>query len=129
MMNPIELKMRRRVVAAFIKADPVQIILVRNGVSVKSAAGGYVKSPSTTLLSQQARIIPNKRRYNNGLVNSEAGDIPHTDYLLLGVHTLDAEANDTFIWRGSYYQITGIDMARAESFLASIDILGAENRG
>lgn len=127
-MNRVELIMRRRNVLAFIKADPVFIEFSRNGEPIKSAAGGWIKSPATVLPSQRARIVQNKRRYNNGIVNSEAGDIPHTDYLLLGMHTLNIKEEDEFVWLGEHYKVTGIHEARTESTLASIDLLGEENR-
>lgn len=129
-MNLVELVMRRRNVLEFIKADPIDLVLSRKAPPVRSAAGGWVQSPDAVveLASQLARIVQNKRRYNNGIVNSEAGDIPHTDYLLIGKHSLDVEVNDTFIWLGEHYQVTGIHKARTESFLCSIDLLGAENR-
>lgn len=127
-MNKIELLMRRRNVLAFIKADPVQIEFSRSAAPTTSAAGGRIKgAPPTTLPPQQARIVQNKRRFNNGIVNSEAGDIPHTDYLLIGKHTLDINEEDTFLWLGTHYHVTGIHLNRTESLLASIDMLGPGN--
>lgn len=127
-MNPLEMMMRRRNVAAFIKADPVLITISRAGEPEKSLAGGWVKTPPTTLPPQQARIVLNKRRFNNGLINSEAGDIPHTDFLIIGKHTLNLEEEDTFLWQGRNYHVTGIHKLRTESMLASIDLLGKQNR-
>lgn len=127
-MNPMEMMMRRRNVAAFIKADPVFITVSRAGEPVKSPAGGWVQASSAALLPQRARIVLNKRRFNNGIVNSEAGDIPHTDYLLIGKHTLNLKEEDSFLWQGQHYKVTGIHHLRTESVLASIDILGAGNR-
>lgn len=127
-MNKVELLVRRRLVLEFIKADPVYIEFSRNGEPEKTLAGGYKPTAPAVLPRQQARIVMNKRRYNNGIVNSEAGDIPHTDYLLLGVHTLDVEKEDSFIWLGEHYKVTGIHVARTESTLCSIDLLGGENR-
>ena len=127
-MNKVELLARRKLVLEFIKADPVRIELTRNGAPTKTAAGGRVPTPSITLPPQRARIIMNKRRYDNGVVNSEAGDIPHTDYLLLGVHTLNVEVEDSFTWMGEHYKVTGIHEARIESKLCSIDLLGEKNR-
>lgn len=127
-MNPLEMMMRRRNVAAFIKADPVFIIVSRAGAPEKSPAGGWVPTASSALPQQQARIVLNKRRFNNGIVNSEAGDIPHTDYLLIGNHDLNLEEEDSFLWQGRHYKVTGIHHLRTESLLASIDLLGKENR-
>lgn len=128
-MNHTELVMRRRNVLAFIQADPVQVAFTRDSPPTKSAAGGFLQGTPTTLPLQQARIVQNKRRYNNGLVNSEAGDIPHTDYLLIGMHTLDVQVGDRFTWLGEHYAITGIHEARTESHLCSIDLFGKPNHG
>lgn len=128
-MNHAELIMRRRNVLAFIQADPVMIELVRAGTPIKTGAGGFVPSAPTTLSPQQARIVQNKRRYNNGIVNAEAGDIPHTDYLLIMTYNKDVEKDDQFIWLGEHYQVTGIHEQRQESILCSIDYFGKPNRG
>lgn len=127
-MNRTEMLMRRKVVKAFIKADPVSIEISRKGEREKTEAGGWVMGDATTLLPQQARIVLNKRRFNNGIVNTEAGDIPHTDYLLIAVHTTDLVEEDEFLWQGRAYHVTGIHHLRTESVLASIDLLGKENR-
>lgn len=126
-MNRTELIMRRKNVWAFIQADPIVLVLTRNGDPVKTAAGGLVKTAPETLPPQTARIVLNKRRYNPGVVNSEAGDIPHTDYLLIGMHTLDIETEDSFEYRGEFYKVIGIHNQRTESVLASIDFLGPKN--
>lgn len=127
-MNKIELMMRRKAVAAFIKADPVFISVTREGLPVQSAAGGYTPGTPETISPQQARIVQNRRRFNNGIVNSEAGDIPHTDYLLLAEFNKDFKVEDTFVWQDELYKITGWHKARTESLLYSIDLLGAPNR-
>jgi hypothetical protein len=128
-MNPTELLMRRRNVKAFIDADPISLELTRLPERTKSPAGGYTLSaPAAIIPPQVARIVLNKRRYNNGIVNAEAGEIPHTDYLLIGMHTLNVEVDDTFTWLGENYTITGKYKARQESTLCSIDLLGPDNR-
>lgn len=127
-MNQTELIMRRRNVLAFIQADPVSIAITRDGEPVKTAAGGFVQSPGETLAPQQGRIVQNKRRYNNGLVNSEAGDIPHTDYLLIMTYDKDVAVDDRFTWLDEHYVVTGIHAQRQESILCSIDFFGKANR-
>jgi len=127
-MNHTELVMRRRNVREFIMSDPVEIIISRKGPSTQTAAGGVIPGASMPLPPQTARIVLNKRRFNNGIVNSEAGDIPHTDYLLVGMHTLDIQDEDTFLWMGNHYKVTGKYDNRRESTLCSIDILGERNR-
>ncbi len=128
-MNAIELMMRRRNVLEFIKADPITLVLTRKAAPAKTAAGGYTRDTPEPITAQRARIVQNRRRYNPGIVNAEAGDIPHTDYLLLGMHTLDVEVNDEFKWIDENYRVTGIHKARTESTLCSIEMLGPDNRG
>lgn len=121
--------MRRLNVREFIKADPVKLVLSRKSDPVKTAAGGFVSGEALPPLDPQTfRIVQNKRRYTAGIVNSEMGDIPHTDYLLIGGHRSDAQVDDTFMWRGENYRITGVHEQRTESFLASIDLLGPGNQ-
>lgn len=127
-MNHAELIIRRRNVLAFIKADPVSIELKRPSAPTKTEAGGFVTSAPTTLPSQQGRIVQNKRRFNPGLVNSEAGYIPDTDYLLIMTYDKDVQKNDEFIWRGDYYKVDGLFGLRTESILATLEFIGPENR-
>lgn len=128
-MNRTELLMRRRNVDAFEKADPIELVVHRLPDPVKTAAGGFEpQGPAAMLEPQSARIVHNTRRYKNGLVNTEAGDIPDTDYLLIGSHTLNVEANDEFQWRGDWYKITGVHPWRFESKLCSLQFSGPENR-
>lgn len=127
-MNPVELLMRRRNVQAFIKADPMQLVVTRKAEPTKTDSGGYIPGTPETLTAQEARIVHNTRRYKNGLVNTEPGDIPDTDYLLIGVHTIDVKVDDEFEWLGQGYKITGIHPWRTESTLCSIQFSGPENR-
>lgn len=126
-MNSTELLMRRRNVHAFVDADSIDLVVNRPAPPTQSAAGGWLKSAPTSLPPQQARIVLNKRRYTNGLVNSEAGEIPHTDYLLIADHDKDFQVDDSFLYLGINYKITGIYTARVESILASIDLLGPDD--
>lgn len=126
-MNHAELVMRRRNVQAFIDADPVKIVITRPGEAELTGTGGTIRGESTILREQKARIVQAKRRYDNGLINSEAGYIPHTDYLLIANHRMDIAKDDTFSWRGDIWSVTGVHPTRTESFLCSIDFLGEPN--
>lgn len=127
-MNKTELAMRRRNVRAFIQADPVELILSRPGVVIKSAVGGTTRSAPEDLPSQQFRIVQNVRRYTDGLVNAEAGDIPRTKYLMIGEHTRDVEEDDHFWWLDEHYKVTGIFGPRQESLLIALEYYGKRNR-
>lgn len=129
-MDRTELLMRRRSVSAFIKADPVKIRIQRDLPPVKNPdTGGYIQQASVPPLPPQtARIVQNVRRYTDGIVNAEAGDIPNSAYRLVGPHTMNIEVNDEFTWLGENYKVTGIHQARQESVFAAIDLLGPDNR-
>ena len=128
-MNTTEMIFRRRNVKAFIDADPISLVVTRQSSPVKNLeTGGYINSVPSALPSQVARIVQNRRRYTPGIQNVEAGDIPHTDYLLVGGHSLDLQKDDTFTWAGDVYRIVGIHKARTESVLAAIELLGEPNR-
>jgi hypothetical protein len=131
MVSGVELIMRRRSVYAFIDADKMDIVLSRNLPPIKNpGTGGYIKNPDSpsVLEPQGMRIVQNVRRYTDGIVNSEAGDIPDTEYRLIARHDADIEVNDEFVWLGEHYKITGIHTARTESVFAAIDLKGEENR-
>ncbi|AVR56914.1 hypothetical protein PBI_TRISCUIT_41 [Microbacterium phage Triscuit] len=131
MVSRVELIMRRRSVYAFIDADRMEIALTRHLPPVKNqGTGGYVRNPDdpSVLDPQGMRIVQNVRRFTDGVVNSEAGDIPNTEYRLIARHDADIEVNDEFKWRGENYKVTGIHGAREESILAAIDMLGEDNR-
>lgn len=126
-MNPIEMVMRRRVFRAFVKADPVSVAFVRLGPPVKQPSGGTRPGEPISLAPQEGRIVQSKRRYDPGLVNSEAGEIPDTEYLLLGYHDMDVQVTDRFIWRNQHYKVLGVHPTRVESTLCAIEFDGEAN--
>lgn len=120
--------MRRRNVRAFIKADAAEFIIHRHEAPTKSLAGGMVAGAILDLPPQEGRLVLNKRRFNAGLVNSEAGEIPHTDYLLIMEYNKDVAQDDEFEYNGNYFTVTGIFGNRVESFLCSVEFRGPKNR-
>lgn len=127
-MNPVELVMRRRNVAAFINADPVDVVLTRRSAPIRTPAGGLVSAPDPVPLApQRVRIVQNIRRFNPGLANTEAGTIGDYDFLVIGLHTLDIAENDTFQLDGKWWIVTGIHPTRIESILAMIRFRGEGN--
>lgn len=129
MMDRMELLMRRRSADAFQKADPASVQFTRKAAPTKTAAGGYAAASSPDVIPPQTvRIVHNTRRYKPGLVNAEAGDIPQTEYLLLGPHNLNVQVDDEFLWRGENYKVVGIHPWRTETTLCMIEFNGPENR-
>lgn len=125
-MNPVELKMRRRVVHAFIHADPVHVILVRATKTVKTPSGGWTTVKQPPLAPQLGRIVPAKRRYGFTGVNTEAGSIPLWPYNLLGLSDMDIQSGDTFVHSGDTYEVKSIEPDREERTVASIDFYGGQ---
>jgi len=126
-MDRIELIMRRRVVGAFIDADPVFITVTRDLPPTRTAAGGLTSTPGPPLPVQKARIVQNIRRLSPGLVNTEAGEIPDDTFLLIGRHSLDIQVDDTFLWRGLKYRVDRVHPFRFESTLCVLDFDGGPN--
>jgi hypothetical protein len=128
----VELIARRRLVQAFIDADFAMVTFSRAGAITKTAAGGKVRGPDTVIDEQKVAIVPAKRRYDPGVINSEAGSIMGTEYLLLGNYRLDVQENDEFLWLGLTYRIETIHPTRRaggepESILCAIVLKGVEN--
>ena len=129
----VELIARRRVVDAFIKADSVSISLYRPGEKVQTPSGGYTRQEPFILDPQEMAIIPSKRRYDKGIINSEAGSIIKSEYLLLCRHTANVKENDSFVWLGENYEVREIHPTRSgasddvESILCAIELRGADN--
>ena len=126
-LSRVELVVRRRLVRAFIEANSVSIQFTRRQERVRTEAGGWTTTLSDPRQSQVATIIPSKRRFDNGLVNAEAGQLPRSEYLLMGLYNLDVEVDDTFTWDGAQYKITGILPNREERTLCSMNYEGPPN--
>lgn len=122
-MNPIELLMRRRNVAAFIDADPVDVVLSR-ATRVRTPAGGWVEGSRTPLSSQRARIVDSVRRFANTQVNTEAGNIPTTAKVLIGLYNMDIEVGDDFTWNDAQWEVTAVKDTREERTVAAVDYYG-----
>ena len=96
--------MSRRQVDAEIKADPVDIILMRK-TKVADGAGGWKWSDEAPLRPQQVTIVPAKRRLSDMLVNTELGDVVNAPYIVLGRYTLDIQRGDHFTWNGDDFKV------------------------
>lgn len=131
-MNRAELLARRKNVAAFVKADPIELLIFRPKPAVKNPlTGGKVKAEDEELLPQEARIVQNVRRFTSGVEHAEAGDIPNSQYRLIATYATDLEPLDKFMWQGEWYKVMehGIHRARIESVYAAIELLGPPNNG
>ena len=101
------LPLLRRNVDAFIKADPVELVLNRVQ-RVPTAAGGYTEETYDTP-PQQFRLVPFKRRLTNQEANTQDGPIPHLDYVLVGRYNVDVEKGDFFDLNGDRWRVVGVE--------------------
>lgn len=127
-MDWAELIMRRKNVAEFIRAAPVDITISRLGQPTRTGAGGTIPGKTETLPSQRVRIVQNVRRYTAGIVNAEAGDVPNGLYVLIGKHNANIKAEDTFSAGGEKYIVLGVSELRKKEYtLATLDFYGKPN--
>lgn len=119
-MNRVELIMRRRQVKAFINADPVDIIPERVEM-VRTPAGGTTKGPVKQLDPVRVRIVNATRRFVNMQINTEAGSVPHSTFLLLAPHDAGLLEGDLFTWGGADLVVTSIHPSHEERLLAFVD--------
>lgn len=127
-MDWAELVMRRKNVAEFIRAAPVDITITRTSEPVRTPGGGKLPGKVTVLPEQRVRIVQNFRRYNAGVVNAEAGDVPNGVYVLIGKHNSDIERDDVFEAEGEKYIVLGVSQIRRKEYvLATVDYYGPPN--
>lgn len=120
--NPVELKIRRRQIAQFIREDPTSIRLVRR--EKIELNGGWKWGPEVTLPEQITRIVPAKRRYGDATTNTEAGQVVNWPYILLGRYDMDIQEGDTFTYQGERFQVKSIEQDRDERTAAFLDYFG-----
>lgn len=93
---------------AFIKADPVDIVIKRSVVT-QTLAGGQIKGPPTSLPSQQMRLVPFKRRVNKDVQNTQDGLLRVADYILVGRWNIDVQKGDEFSHGGLNYKVCDLE--------------------
>lgn len=120
--------MRKRQTKAFVDSNPIEIVIIRQGERTKTPAGGWVKSAPTTLDPQTVTLVLAKRRFNAGMVNSEAGEIQSSDWLLIAPVGADIQQDDEFVAYGDNYTVKSINHLRADEFYASVENNGPVNR-
>ena len=107
-MNPVELKMQRKQVAAWRDARPTKLVLTRY-TRQADGAGGWTEAAPRTLDSQTFRIVVFKRRLTQFMDNIEEGEVANLSYTLVGKPDADIEKGDTFVHDGNTYKITAVD--------------------
>lgn len=107
-MGNVELLAMRRQVLAFIEAQPIQLRLQRP-TWTDSAAGGRIEGDPVQLAWQRFRLVPFKRRLTRQTVDTQDGDIPLTEYVLVGRHNADVQTDDYFEYSGRTYRVVGVE--------------------
>lgn len=109
MMDIKALPLLRKNLDSFIRADPVNISLVRSRKQ-KTPAGGYIKEAAITLNPQQFRLVPFQRRLfeftNPGQVS---GYVPNLRYALIGRWNVDILRDDEFDYNGDHYKVVSVE--------------------
>lgn len=104
----IEIKLRRKNLAAYIAADPVQISFTRYP-RVDDGAGGWIKGLPVTIVPQTMRLVPYKRRLSSLTDMVTAGEIPNVQYSLIAFYNADVERYDEFELEGEAMKVIGVE--------------------
>lgn len=125
-MVDVELLAQRRQVLAFIKAQPLLIRLLRPAMT-DTAAGGRIEGDPVELDWQRFRLVPFKRRLTRQTVDTQDGDIPLTEYVLVGAHNADVQTDDYFEYQGRTWRVVGVepklmDDARADRRVVELEV-------
>lgn len=107
MISAAEMEVGLAQTAAFIDADPEEIVFLRKGERTRNAAGGW-----TDVVAGDPRTAPQRVRMIHQLVNDREMSVATTDgarrtpgYTLVGLPTSDFLKDDRFEWRGATYRI------------------------
>ena len=125
--NPTETRMHRRLLAAFLDADPVAIELQRPNL-VHTAGGGLVKGESVTLPAQQFRLVPFKKRLTQQTRDTPDGNIINLPYVLLGEHDADVQPGDYFEYENQMYDVISIEPNTAYRVAANVTYRGDSDK-
>lgn len=123
MIPPVELNVQRRLTAAFIEKDPLEIQLLRSE-RIANGSGGYVTGdPAPVGGLQRMRLIPlqdgQTERYDAN------GKQVFPQYMLMGLHDADMQRWDTFELNGDRYQIVFINLNRQYEVKGEVAYLGS----
>lgn len=120
------LRVNRRTIDNFIRADPVTVKLIRSELK-ESGDGGYVKAGPQTLPDQQFRLVPFKRRLYDYTAKTASGDVPVEQYALVGRVSVDIRRDDEFDYNNDRYRIISVepkmdDRERSDRVVAQIEL-------
>jgi len=107
-MPDVELLSMRRQMDAFIAAQPL-VLRLNRPVMTATAAGGYLEGEPEVLSPQRFRLVPFKRRFTHQVVDTQDGDIPLTQYVLVGKFNANVQTDDYFEYKGTTYRVVGVE--------------------
>lgn len=121
--------MARRQVEQMINGNPVTLVLNRY-TKIPAPDGGYTLSPTPTPLDAQVfTLIPFKRRMTEFLINTELGDVPNLEYVLLGFHTANVMRGDEFTYNNEDFKVEQLELDREVRVAAAIVYVGGQSNG
>lgn len=104
-----EVNIHRRNIEAFIRAEPINVVLLRPQF-VETAAGGKVATTDLALPVQVFRRTPFKRRLVNDWNLSLLGEeVKTADWVLHGKHDADIKVDDYFEDRDHRYTVIWVN--------------------
>lgn len=128
MRTAIETVMARRQIDALIRSNPLSLVLVRHA-RVEAPGGGYRKGEPTNIVPQTVTLIPFKRRMTEFMVNTELGDIPNLEYVLLGYYNTNIMRGDTFTYNGEQFEVDQVEFEKDIRVAAAIIYQGGLSNG
>lgn len=96
--------MSRRIIRQLIRLDSSEVAFTRVEM-LDDGEGGVKKGAKRTLDPQKVTIVPFKRRFVDGVLVTDFGQVEGQSRMLLGEVGLDIEKGDTFTWRGGKYTV------------------------
>lgn len=123
--NRIENLVEKRQTTAYIRAEPVLLVLKRPSL-VKTGAGGLRQGTPTPLPPQKVRLIPFKRRLTKLTRDTPEGDIINLPYVLMGFWDMNIKVGDEFEYEDGQYKVESIEPNRAFRTLANITYAGKQ---
>lgn len=124
--NPTELRVKRRLLRAYLAADHVMLVLKRPVFEDK--AGGVRRTGEwNDVEPQMMRLVPILRRMAQFSRNTPDGRVIYYDYQLIGLHTADAKAQDEFTLDGKHYKVEELDPHAEDRLAANVTYQGPES--
>jgi hypothetical protein len=123
---PRELRVKRKLMAEYIRRDHVEIVLKRPNL-IRSAAGGLIQDPNnpfTTLDPQKFKFYPFIRRMTKNTMDTPDGEIQNVRYVIVGLYTADVKMGDRFIMDGGQYEVVSLDPHVEDRIAANVTYHG-----